>query len=58
MVQDYCALNAMMVKNKYPLPLISKLCGMCYFTKLDIRWGYNNVRIKPGDEHKAVFRTN
>ena len=28
------------------------------FTKLDIRWGYNNVRIKAGDEWKAAFRTN
>lgn len=29
-----------------------------YFTKLDVRWGYNNVRIKEGDEYKAAFRTN
>ena len=29
-----------------------------YFTKLDIRWGYNNVRIKERDEWKAAFRTN
>ena len=47
LVQDYHALNAMTVKNKYLLPLISKLisklCGARYFTKLDIRWGYNNV---------------
>ncbi|SJL16255.1 uncharacterized protein ARMOST_19775 [Armillaria ostoyae] len=45
-----------------PLPLISelidKLQGAKYFTKLDVRWGYNNVRIKEGDEHKAAFRTN
>ena len=27
-------------------------------TKVDIRWGYNNVRIKKGDKHKAVFITN
>ena len=27
------------------------------YTKLDVRWGYNNVRIKAGDEHKAVFKT-
>jgi len=62
LVQDYQALNSMMVKNKYPLPLISELvsqlCGARYFTKLDIRWGFNNVRIKPGDEWKAAFRTN
>jgi len=40
LVQDYCALNSMMVKNKYPLPLISKLVsqlrGARYFTKLDV----------------------
>src|SRR5258705_7807086 len=61
-VQDYRRLNAMTVKNSYPLPLISelidKLKGACIFTKLDIRWGYNNVRIKEGDEWKAAFTTN
>jgi len=62
LVQDYRALNSMTVKNKYPLPLISELvsqlCGARYFTKLDIRWGFNNVRIKPGDEWKTAFWTN
>jgi hypothetical protein len=62
LVQDYCALNAMTVKNKYPLPLISelitKLRGAKYFTKLDVRWGFNNVRMKEGDEWKGAFRTN
>ena len=62
LVQDYRALNAMTVKNKYPLPLIleliEKLCGARYFTKLDIRWGFQNVRMKEGDEWKAAFRTN
>jgi len=52
----------MTVKNKYPLPLISELvsqlCGARYFTKLDVRWGFNNIRIKPGDEWKAAFWTN
>jgi len=62
LVQDYRALNAITVKNRYPLPLISELVSQLrrawYFTKLDVRWGFNNVRIKPGDEWKAVFRTN
>ena len=59
LVQDYRALNAMTVKNKYPLPLIleliAKLRRAKYFTKLDVWWGFNNVRIKEGDEWKAAF---
>jgi len=62
LVQDYWALNAMMVKHKYLLPLISelinKLRGAKYFTKLDVRWGFNNVQMKEGDEWKATFQTN
>jgi len=62
LVQDYHALNIITVKNRYPLPLISELIsqlhGARYFTKLDIRWDFNNVCIKPGDEWKAAFRTN
>jgi len=62
LVQDYRALNSMTVKNKYPLLLISELVLQLrrarYFTKLDVRWGFNNVCIKPGDEWKAAFRTN
>jgi len=52
----------MMVKNKYPFPLISELVSQLhrarYFTKLDGHWGFNNICIKPGDEWKAVFQTN
>lgn len=61
-VQDYRRLNSVTKKNKYPLPLISelldKLKSARFFTKLDIRWGYNNVRIRTGDEEKAAFLTN
>ncbi len=61
-VQDYQKLNETTIKNCYPLPLISelidKLQGAKYFSKLNVWWGYNNVRIKDGDKWKAVFRTN
>ena len=60
--QDYQFLNEWTIKNAYPLPLISeimdKLKGAKYFTKLDVRWGYNNIRIREGDEWKAAFKTN
>ena len=60
--QDYRYLNEWTIKNAYPLPLISeimdKLKDAKYFTKLDVRWGYNNVRIKEGDQWKAAFKTN
>ena len=50
-----------MVKNAYPLPLIStlidKLKGAKYFSKMDIRWGYNNIHIREGDKWKAAFTT-
>ncbi len=61
-VQNYRKLNEMTIKNHYPLPLIlelmDKLRGAKYFSKLDIRWGYNNVHIKDSDKWKAAFRTN
>ncbi|ESK81545.1 reverse transcriptase-rnase h-integrase, partial [Moniliophthora roreri MCA 2997] len=60
--QDYRRLNDGTVKNAYPLPLISdlidKLRGATIFSKLDLRNGYNNVRIKDGDQWKAAFKTN
>ncbi|KAF7762392.1 hypothetical protein Agabi119p4_8985 [Agaricus bisporus var. burnettii] len=59
--QDYKYLNDGTIKNVYPLPLISeildKLKTVRYFTKLDIRQGYNNVRIRDGDQWKAAFST-
>jgi hypothetical protein len=61
-VQDYRRLNEHTIKNRYPLPLVadivSRLQGAKYFTKFDVRWGYNNIRIKEGDEWKAAFATN
>jgi len=37
--------------------VIDRLAGCTLFTKFDVRWGYNNIRIKPGDEWKAAFLT-
>src|SRR3979490_3575358 len=63
-VQDYRKLNDITIKNAYPLPLIPDIINKVaaakakHFTKLDVCWGYNNVRIKEGDERKAAFQTN
>jgi hypothetical protein len=62
LVQDYRKLNDFTIKNWYPLPLasdiINRLRHARIFTKFDVRWGYNNIRIKSGDEWKAAFTTN
>ena len=54
MVQNYRHINEGTIKNVYPLPLISDILDGVgtkkVFTKLDLRWGYNNVRSKEGDE--------
>jgi len=59
MMQDYRYLNEWTIKNNYPLPLISDVLeniGMKkLFTKMNLRWGYNNIRIKEGNEWKAAF---
>jgi len=61
MVIDCHNLNSQTIKNNYPLPLITELIdnmgGKKLFTKMDLRWGFNNVRIKEGDEWKGAFTT-
>jgi len=60
-IMDYRALNAITVKNCYPIPkiadLIESLSKASIFTKIDLRWGYNNVHIKEGNEWKTAFIT-
>jgi len=60
-VMDYRALNEITVKNRYPIPrianLIESLSKASIFTKIDLRWGYNNVCIKEGNEWKTAFIT-
>ena len=54
MVQDYRYLNKWTIKNNYPLPLIldvvENIGTKKVFTKINLRWGYNNIQIKEGDE--------
>jgi len=61
MVMDYHNLNDQTIKNNYPLLLITELIDNMrskkVFTKMDLRWGFNNVRIKEGDEWKGAFTT-
>ncbi|WVZ58773.1 hypothetical protein U9M48_009004 [Paspalum notatum var. saurae] len=59
MCVDYRGLNAVTVKNKYPLPriedLFDQLKGACVFSKIDLRSGYHQLRIRPSDIPKTVF---
>ena len=52
-------MNEWTIKNNYPLPLIldvlKNIGTKKVFTKIDLRWGYNNMKIKEGDEWKATF---
>ncbi|XP_015084310.1 uncharacterized protein LOC107027747 [Solanum pennellii] len=61
MCVDYRALNKATIKNKYPVPLVQdlmdRLSKACWFTKLDLRAGYWQVRIAEGDEPKTTCVT-
>jgi hypothetical protein len=61
LVVDYRQLNDVTIKDRTPLPLISKLrdrlYGKEYFTALNLKDAYNLIRIKPRDEWTIAFRT-
>lgn len=61
LVVDYRHLNALTVKGRYHVPVINELldelAGAQWFSKLDLRAGYHQIRLAPGEEFKTAFQT-
>jgi hypothetical protein len=58
---DYRKLNTLTIKNRFPIPIVDEildeLAGSNFFTTLDMKAGYHQVRMLPADEYKTTFKT-